>query len=117
MESYKIDWFDLAHDVIHRLEAGDMHPCILGDLYYGIEAELATQHLNAQEVDIEYLALEFFVCMRALCGQTNLARWKKRWVLAISPNMRPMWLFICRAWLKDIVPAPTLSSKWMLIPT
>ena len=117
MESYKIDWFDLAHDVIRRLEAGDAQRHILADLYYGVEAEIAVHHLNAQEEDIEYFAQEFFICMKALCKSSNLARLKKCLVLAIPPNMRPMWLFVCRCWLKNLVPLSNRPSKLVLLPT
>jgi len=117
MESYKIDWFDLVHDVIQRLEAGDAHSYILADLYYGIEAEIVAHHLNAQEDDIEYFAREFFICMKALCKSRNFARLKKCLVLAIPSNRRPMWLLMCRSWLKDLVLFLPTPLKLTLHPT
>jgi hypothetical protein len=116
VESDKIDWSELARDVIHRVSAGEPRSTILNDLYYGIEAEVAYHHLQATEEEMARLATEFLECMVVLCDRGLLARWKRRLVLALPSYLRPMWLLVCRCWLTDMVSQPHPLLQWAPAP-
>ncbi len=116
MESYKIDWSELARDVVHRVSAGEPRSTILNDLYYGIEAEVTMHHLQATEEELARLATEFLECMVVLCDRGLLARWKRRLVLAIPAYLRPMWLLACRCWLTEMVSQPHPPLQWAPVP-
>lgn len=62
MRDLVIDWSELKCDVLCRIAAHEERAFILGDLYHGVEAELASQNIAVSEAEIERLSKTIFQC-------------------------------------------------------